>query len=91
MLLDKQAFSETLNNIRHGKGIKQKEITNNLMCRTTYSKIERGIIIPNVFNFYNILSRLDIEFEEFIYTIIILLMEKMKLLMNLKRLELILI
>lgn len=67
MNIDKEIFSETLRKIREGKGLKQLEITTNLMSRTTYSKVERGIMAPGIENFYNIVSRLNIGFEEFFY------------------------
>lgn len=64
---DKERFAGTLRKIRSGKGIKQSDVTNNVMSRSTYSKIERGLITPGIVNFYNILSRLNIGFEEFLY------------------------
>lgn len=62
-----EIFSKIIKEVRQGKGLKQKEITENVMSRTTYSKIERGLITPGIFNFYNILSKLNVGFDEFFY------------------------
>ncbi|WP_170875359.1 helix-turn-helix domain-containing protein [Virgibacillus pantothenticus] len=67
MYFDKETFSKVLTKARQGKGLKQREIAEDLMSRTTYSKIERGIIVPGIVNFYNILSRLNMGFGEFFY------------------------
>lgn len=67
MTLDKEQIAQTLTSVRHGKGLKQKDITDQLMSRTTYSKIERGVIAPGIDNFHNIMGRLNISFDEFFY------------------------
>lgn len=60
-------IGSTLKYIRKEKGLKQTDICLNVCSRTFLSKIENNESIPNTFVMANILSNLNINFDEFFF------------------------
>lgn len=57
----------TLKHIRREKGLKQIDVCLDVCSRTFLSKIENNDSIPNTFVMANILSNLNISFDEFFF------------------------
>lgn len=60
-------FGVTYRELRKNRGISQAVVCKNLISRTTLSKFENGKLIPSVTTFIELLNRLDIGFNEFLY------------------------
>ena len=57
----------TYRETRKSKGITQSEVCKNLISRTTLSKFENGKLIPSINIFVELLHRIDLSFNEFIF------------------------
>lgn len=53
--------------IRHLKGMTQKEIYLNLCSRRQYSRIENNQSLPSIFLLYSFALRLDVSMESLVY------------------------
>lgn len=62
-----KTFGETIQKIRKSRGITQAELSNNLLNRTTLSKIENSLEEPSYHNASLLIKRLGITQEEFDY------------------------
>lgn len=60
-------IGSTLKNIRKEKGLTQHDVCTDICSRTFLSKIENNESIPNTFVMANILSNLNISFDEFFF------------------------
>ena len=57
----------TYRELRKSKGITQSEVCNHLISRTTLSKFENGKLIPSISIFIELIQRIDIGFDEFMF------------------------
>lgn len=57
----------TLKKIRENKGYTQKQISDEKMARSTYTKFENDIISPTLPKYLAIIDHMDISHEEFMY------------------------
>lgn len=55
-----------LKKIRQSKNFTQKDISGEQLTQSTYSKIEASKMTPTIDNFFYILNRLDISYDEFV-------------------------
>lgn len=62
-----KTFGETIQKIRKSRGITQSELSNNLLNRTTLSKIENSLEEPSYQNASQLIKRLGITQVEFDY------------------------
>lgn len=60
-------IGSTLKKIRENKGYTQKEISDDTMARSTYTKFESNDITPTLSKYLAILDHMDMSHEEFIY------------------------
>lgn len=60
-------IGSTLKKIRANKGYTQKQISDDTMARSTYTKFETGAISPTLSKYLAILDHMDMSHEEFIY------------------------
>lgn len=60
-------YGTTLRNIRVEKGLSQKEVCTNVVSLSYYSRIERNISEPTISVFFDLLSRLHVTCEEFLF------------------------
>lgn len=60
-------YGKTYRDIRKNKGITQSEICKDFISRTSLSKFENGKVIPSVQTFIELLNRIDVSFNEFLY------------------------
>lgn len=60
-------LGSTIKKIRVERGLKQKEVCENIVTMSYYSRIERNISDPTITVFLKILSRLNISFDEFMF------------------------
>ncbi|WP_407370273.1 helix-turn-helix domain-containing protein [Carnobacterium sp.] len=60
-------IGSTLKKIRENKGYTQKEISDHMMARSTYTKFENDDITPTLSKYLSILDHMDMSHEEFIY------------------------
>ena len=67
MSLTSFSIGATLKKIRENKGYTQKEISDDTMARSTYTKFERNDITPTLSKYMAILDHMDMSHEEFIY------------------------
>ncbi|MBM6615383.1 helix-turn-helix transcriptional regulator [Desemzia sp. RIT804] len=67
MSLTHVSIGATLKKIRENKGYTQKEISDDTMARSTYTKFERNDITPTLSKYLAILDHLDMPHEEFLY------------------------
>ncbi len=63
----KYDFGNEFKKIRKNKGISQKKICENIVSRTTLSKMENGKVIPSIENFSYLLDKISMSLEEFDY------------------------
>ena len=67
MSLTSFSIGATLKKIRENKGYTQKEISDDTMARSTYTKFEKNDITPTLSKYMAILDHMDMSHEEFIY------------------------
>lgn len=67
MTLTSFSIGATLKKIRENKGYTQKEISDDTMARSTYTKFEKNDITPTLSKYMAILDHMDMSHEEFIY------------------------
>ncbi|MFL2100973.1 helix-turn-helix domain-containing protein [Desemzia sp. FAM 23989] len=67
MSLTSFSIGATLKKIRENKGYTQKEISDDTMARSTYTKFERNDITQTLSKYMAILDHMDMSHEEFIY------------------------
>ncbi|MBS7576938.1 MULTISPECIES: Rgg/GadR/MutR family transcriptional regulator [unclassified Enterococcus] len=60
-------YGNTLKKIRQGKRMTQKEVCKNIVTLSYYSRIERGISIPSIELFINLLRNLNLTLDEFLF------------------------
>ena len=60
-------IGSTLKKIRENKGYTQKEISDHMMARSTYTKFENDDITPTLSKYLSILDHMDMSHEEFSY------------------------
>lgn len=60
-------YGKTYCEIRKSKGITQSEICKDFISRTSLSKFENGKVIPSVQTFIELINRIDVSFNEFLY------------------------
>ncbi|MDN5372970.1 MAG: hypothetical protein PWR19_2016 [Carnobacterium sp.] len=60
-------IGSTLKKIRENKGYTQKEISDDTMARSTYTKFENDDITPTLSKYLAILDHMDMTHDEFIY------------------------
>lgn len=58
-------YGHTIRKIRKNKGLKQKDICQDIVTLSYYSRIERDISIPTIDVFFKIIDNLNISLEEF--------------------------
>jgi Rgg/GadR/MutR family transcriptional activator len=60
-------YGRTIRKIREDKGLKQKEICQNIVTLSYYSRIERDISAPTIDVFEKLIKNLNVSLEEFMY------------------------
>ncbi|MFP8918411.1 helix-turn-helix domain-containing protein [Enterococcus innesii] len=60
-------YGKTIKKIRKDKGLKQKDICQDIVTISYYSRIERGISLPTIDVFLKIIDNLNVSIEEFIF------------------------
>lgn len=55
----------TLKKIRKNKGYTQEEVSQNIMSRSNYTKVEMNVVNPNTIKFFAILDHIDMSEAEF--------------------------
>lgn len=60
-------YGNTIKKIRKDKGLKQKDICQDIVTISYYSRIERDISIPTIDVFFKIIDRLNVSLEEFLF------------------------
>lgn len=60
-------YGKTIKNIRSNKGLKQKDICQDIVTLSYYSRIEREISTPTIDVFLKILDNLNVSLEEFLF------------------------
>ncbi|EPH94778.1 DNA-binding helix-turn-helix protein [Enterococcus faecalis 13-SD-W-01] len=60
-------YGQTLKKIREDKGLKQKDVCQNIVTLSYYSRIERNISSPTIDVFEKLIKNLNVGLEEFMY------------------------
>lgn len=60
-------YGNTIKKIRKNKGLKQKDICQDIITLSYYSRIERDISIPTIDVFFQLIDNLNISLEEFLF------------------------
>uniref|UniRef100_UPI002ABD9661 helix-turn-helix domain-containing protein n=1 Tax=Priestia megaterium TaxID=1404 RepID=UPI002ABD9661 len=60
-------FGKTLKKIRESRGLSQEYLAANIVSRTSISKIENGKQVPTIANAQKLITRLDLNTNEFFY------------------------
>jgi len=60
-------FGRTLKKIRESRGLSQEYLAANIVSRTSISKIENGKQVPTIANAQKLITRLDLNTNEFFY------------------------
>jgi Rgg/GadR/MutR family transcriptional activator len=60
-------YGQTIKKIRKEKNLKQKEICQNIVTLSYYSRIERNVSVPTIDVFMKIIENLNVSLEEFMY------------------------